>query len=87
MLKHNVKMRNVLNLTAFLLSLSSFAQNWPKVYLGMNAFTNGVISNYDKGYLILGTKTNYKLGWNIKQMLMVINYGIRKLEPGNILFS
>lgn len=43
-----------------------YAQNWPKVYLGMNAFANGVINNYDKGFLILGTKTNYKLGWIIK---------------------
>jgi len=42
------------------------AQNWPKTYNGMNAWANWVIQNYDKGYVILGFKTNYKIGWIIK---------------------
>jgi len=42
------------------------AQNWPKIYTGMNAWADYVIQTYDKGYVILGTKTNYKIGWIIK---------------------
>ena len=28
--------------------------------------SNWVIENYDKGYIILGTKIDYKIGWIIK---------------------
>ena len=42
------------------------AQNWPKIYTGMNAWADWVIQTYDKGYVILGTKTNNKIGWIIK---------------------
>ncbi|MCX6281821.1 MAG: hypothetical protein NTU51_07655 [Bacteroidetes bacterium] len=42
------------------------AQTWPKTYTTMEAGALWVIQNYDKGYLILGSKFNFKLGWIIK---------------------
>jgi len=57
----------------------------------MNAYDDWVIQTYDKGYVILGTKTNYKLGWIIKTDIngniiwdKKLGSGQYKLYPGNI---
>jgi len=67
------------------------AQNWPKTYTGMNAWADWVIQSYDKGYVILGSKTNYKIGWIIKTDIngnilweKKINSGQFTIYPGNI---
>ena len=56
-----------LALTFFLCCLSLFcsAQQWIRNY-GAGYYGNWVIEDYDKGIIILGTKTNYTYGWIIK---------------------
>lgn len=67
------------------------AQSWIKIYNSMNCWADYVIENYDKGYLILGTRFDAKYGWIIKtdingNMLWnkKIGNGIYLVAPRNI---
>jgi len=42
------------------------AQNWPKFYNSMTAFPYGAMQFYDKGFIIVGVRADYKYGWIIK---------------------
>jgi len=61
-----MKRGSVIAILIILISVRLYAQNWPKTYINMKALSNWVIENYDKGYVILGTKVDYKMGWIIK---------------------
>jgi hypothetical protein len=45
--------------------ISLKAQDWIRTY-GNSYWADDIIEDYDKGYIILGTKTNAKYGWIIK---------------------
>ncbi|MCX6286760.1 MAG: T9SS type A sorting domain-containing protein [Bacteroidetes bacterium] len=77
-------------LLSFIIS-PGHSQTWPKTYTGMNAWADWVIQTYDKGYVILGTKTNYKIGWIIKTDIngnilwdKKLGSGQYTIYPGNI---
>ena len=53
-------------ISGLLISISAHSQNWPKIYTGLETWARWTIQTYDKGFVILGTKQNYKMGWIIK---------------------
>ena len=76
----------VFTILIILISVRLFAQNWPKTYIAINAMSNWVIENYDKGYIILGTKIDYKIGWIIKTDINGNMLWNKAIELGNIIY-
>ena len=66
-------MRKLLGVFFFFVVTCSFSQSrphpvserWERKY-GVGCYANWVIEDYDKGYIILGTKSNYHFGWVFK---------------------
>jgi len=65
----------------------SHAQGWPRIYNAIHAWGNYVIENYDKGYIILGTKQDYKYGWVIKTDINGNILWDKKIGNGQYIFA
>jgi hypothetical protein len=63
--RDNIFMKRFLLAIFIFISLYSSAQQWIKTY-GNGLIANWVTEDYDKGFIILGTKITYQTAWIIK---------------------
>ena len=83
------KMKRTIGIICFIFIFLgiSHAQGWPKIYSAIHAWGNYVIENYDKGYIILGTKQDYKYGWVIKTDINGNILWDKKIGDGQYIFA